>query len=46
MYFRFGYNNISAWASRCCSNMMGNATASVRGTTTVEFHVFFVPFLL
>ena len=35
--------NILAWASRCCSNLLGNATASVRGTTTVEFHVFFVP---
>ena len=44
LYLHFGYNNISAWASRCCSNMMGNAKASNRGTTTVEFHVFFVPF--
>ena len=24
--------------------MLGNAKASDRGTTTVEFHVFFVPF--
>ena len=35
--------NILAWASRCCSNLLGNATASVRGTTTVGIHVFFVP---
>ena len=40
---RLGYNNISAWASRCCSNVMGNAKASNRGMTAVGFHVFFVP---
>ena len=32
----------SAWASRCRSNMVGNATASERGTTTVGLHAFFV----
>ena len=40
LYLHFGYNNISAWASRCCSNLLGNAKASVRGTTTVGIHVF------
>ena len=38
--------NILAWASRCCSNLLGNATASVRGTTTVEFHVFLCRFVM
>ena len=42
LYLRFGYNNISAWASRCLFRFQGNATASVRGTTTVEIHVFFM----
>lgn len=35
---------ISAWASRCQFRHQGNAKTSSRGTTTVEFHVFFVPF--
>ena len=30
----------SAWASRCCSKLIGNATASTRGTTAVGIHVF------
>ena len=34
----------SAWASRCCSKLTGNARASIRGTTTVGIHVFFVYF--
>ena len=31
----------SAWASRCRSNMVGNARASGSGTTTVGLHAFF-----
>ena len=30
----------SAWASRCRSNMVGNARASGSGTTTVGLHAF------
>ena len=32
----------SAWASRCCSKLTGNARASIRGTTAVGYHVFFM----
>ena len=35
----------SAWASRCCSKLIGNATASTRGTTAVGIHVFLCTYI-